>query len=404
MTDRRPPRWVRWSLYVGLWTALAVVDAYQSYVVSELVERPRPAAEFFLSSFAIFYTLAAFAALLMALAARLPFDTHRWRGSLALLLLISAGLGVVKIALDVPVERLVRPDYPPFQKRSNGELFQIFFNGRLLFYLLLLWLALGVGQAVEFYRRYREGELHAARLEARLTLAHLQVLKMQLQPHFLFNTLHAISALIHQDVDLAERMIARLGELLRTTLENAGTQEVSLRQELEFIAPYVEIEQARLGPRLTVVIDVDPEVMDALVPNLLLQPLVENAIRHGVAPRAGPGRIEIGAGRVAGALEIRVRDNGRGLSSNYREGVGVSNTRARLHQLYGAAHTFTLHNLPEGGVLVTVALPFREQNEEDARPLMGDRASPPDAFQPVRPRGTSHRIQEGTDDARADRG
>src|SRR5205085_8739221 len=119
----------------------------------------------------------------------------------------------------------------------------------------------------------------AAQLEAKLAIAQLQVLKMQLQPHFLFNTLNAISALIHQDVELADRMIARLGELLRSTLDTAGTQEVALRQELEFIEPYLEIEQARLGPRLSVQFDIDPAVMDACVPNLLLQPLVENAIR-----------------------------------------------------------------------------------------------------------------------------
>jgi LytS/YehU family sensor histidine kinase len=313
--------------------------------------------------------LAALAAMLIYLAAALPFEGHRWRGSVAILLLASLVLALFKVIIDVPLERLIRPNYPPFQMRTDWQLLQIFFNGRLLYYLLLFWLSLGIAQALDFYRKYRERELQASRLEAQLALAQLQVLKMQLQPHFLFNTLNAISALIHQDVEVADCMIARLGELLRTTLENAGTQEVSLREELEFIGPYLEIEKARLGPRLTVGFDVDPAVMDALVPNLLLQPLVENAIRHGIAPQTGTGRIEIAASREGNLLELRVRDNGRGLSSNYREGVGVRNTRARLCQLYGATQTFTLHNHPEGGVLVTVGLPFREQDEEAAQPL-----------------------------------
>ncbi len=386
------PSWMRPAFFVGLWTVLALADAYQSTVLSGLLERPRPAEEFVLSSLYLFYSLAALAAMLIYLAGWLPFEGPRWWAALAVLLAASLVMAVLKVALDVPLERFVRPDYPPFRARSDRELFHIFFNVRLLFYLLLLWLSLGVAQALDFYRKYRARDLHASRLEAQLVLAQLQVLKMQLQPHFLFNTLNAISALIHQDVEIADRMIARLGELLRTTLENAGTQEVTLHQELEFIAPYLEIEQARLGPRLSLRIDVDPAVMDALVPNLFLQPLVENAIRHGIAPQAGLGWIEITAARSESSLLLHVRDNGGGLSSNYREGVGVSNTRARLQQLYGAAQTLTLSNHPEGGVLVTVTLPFREQDERTAQPL-----------QEVQPKHVSEGAEEGVADARTDR-
>jgi two-component system LytT family sensor kinase len=139
---------------------------------------------------------------------------------------------------------------------------------------------------------------------------------------------------------------------------------------LDFIKPYLEIEQARLGPRLTVRLEIDPDVMDARVPNLVLQPLVENAVRHGIAPRAGPGVLEIRAVRERNLLKVSVRDNGPGLSSNYREGVGVTNTRARLRQLYGHEQQFAMHNHPEGGLLVTVALPFRElAGEPTPQPL-----------------------------------
>jgi LytS/YehU family sensor histidine kinase len=166
---------------------------------------------------------------------------------------------------------------------------------------------------------------------------------------------------MHQDVEVADRMIARLGELLRATLESVGTHRVPLAQELEFIKPYLEIEQARLGPRLAVRLDIDPEATGALVPNLILQPLVENAIRHGIGPRPAGGRIEIRANRLGGRLSLQISDNGRGLVANYREGVGVANTRARLAKLYDwAGHRFALENRAEGGVTVTVDLPFEE--------------------------------------------
>jgi LytS/YehU family sensor histidine kinase len=168
---------------------------------------------------------------------------------------------------------------------------------------------------------------------------------------------------MHQDVELADRMIARLGDLLRSTLENADMQEVSLKQELDFIQPYLEIEQARLGPRLKVHLDIEPGAMDARVPNLILQPLVENAVRHGVAPRAEGGQIDVQARREGAELVLQVRDDGPGLADGtataFKEGVGLANTRARLRQLYGSAHRFELTNGGRG-LAVTVAIPFRE--------------------------------------------
>ena len=187
---------------------------------------------------------------------------------------------------------------------------------------------------------------------------------MQLHPHFLFNTLHAISALIHKDVELADRMLARLGDLLRTTLENANLQEVSLQQELDFIEPYLEIEKARLGPRLTVHMNIDPAAAAASVPNLILQPLVENAIRHGIAPRAEAGHIAIDAHRENGCLRLAVHDDGPGLKQPglVPHGIGLSNTRARLEKLYGANHRFELSAGARGGLHVAITIPFRASN------------------------------------------
>src|SRR5207245_153138 len=188
-----------------------------------------------------------------------------------------------------------------------------------------------VSHTVNYYRKYQERETRASELERSLSQAKLQALQMQLNPHFLFNTLHAISSLVHKDAEAADRMITRLSDLLRYALKSTESEEVPLRQELDFLSGYLEIEQTRFGDRLKVRMDIAPETLDALVPNLLLQPLVENAIRHGIEPRAKPGRIDLRSRCESGQLKLAVRDNGLGLSpgSELREGVGWCNMRAR---------------------------------------------------------------------------
>src|SRR5262245_40790860 len=206
-------------------------------------------------------------------------------------------------------------------------------------------------------------------LETQLAQAQLQSLKMQLHPHFLFNTLHAISALMDDDVKAARRMIARLSELLRLTLENAGQQEFSLRQELDALERYLEIEQIRFQDRLTVRLAVAPETLDASVPNLILQPIVENAIRHGIAPRSSAGWIEIRAERREGMVELQVIDDGPGLQpagEELREGIGLTNTRARLRQLYGDEHRIEIEDAAEGGLAVKLSIPYRQAEVESA--------------------------------------
>jgi LytS/YehU family sensor histidine kinase len=187
---------------------------------------------------------------------------------------------------------------------------------------------------------------------------------MQLNPHFLFNTLHSISSLMHQDTEGADRMMVRLSDLLRAALESSDTQEVALHDELEILQRYLDIEQIRFGSRLTVKLDIAPDTLDARVPNLILQPLVENAIRHGIEPHAQPGRIGLRAQRVNDRLTLEVCDNGGGLRKDElaEEGVGLSNTRARLQTLYGEAHDFEFCDAPGGGLLVRMTLPFRTTN------------------------------------------
>jgi sensor histidine kinase YesM len=233
------------------------------------------------------------------------------------------------------------------------------FHTNLLVYaaIVLAW------HALNYYREWREREMQAAALAAQLAQAQLQALKMQLQPHFLFNTLNSISALNHEDPKAANRMIARLSELLRLSLENDGAQEVALHQELDFLKRYLEIQQVRFGDRLNVRFDVAPQTRDARVPNLLLQPLVENAIQHGIAPFSAPGEIHIQASRENGLLCLRVADNGPGWPATKvaggAEGIGLANTRARLQQIYGSAHRFELRNGVERGAVVEIRIPFQ---------------------------------------------
>ena len=238
---------------------------------------------------------------------------------------------------------------------------------RLPISIISYWAILGAGYAFEYYRKYREQQLQAARLEARLVESQLQALKMQLHPHFLFNTLHAISALMDEDVKAARRKIARLSELLRLTLENAGQQEVTLRQELEVLERYLEIEQIRFQGRLTVEWQIEAATLEARVPNLILQPLVENAVRHGIAPVSAAGRIEIRAARSDGKLELSVRDDGPGLAADseaFKQGIGLSNTRARLQQLYGGAQHLEISNAAEGGLVVRLTIPLQPMTKE----------------------------------------
>jgi two-component sensor histidine kinase len=225
-----------------------------------------------------------------------------------------------------------------------------------------------------YYQAFRERERQAAALSIELAQARLQALRMQINPHFLFNTLNAISALIHENPDAADRMIVLLSQLLRRTLERSDMQEVPLREELEFLRGYLQIEQMRFPDRLTVMFDVDPNAQDLLVPHLILQPLVENALRHGILPREEAGRIEISA-RLAGAnrLELTVRDNGIGLPATRGTakggGIGLPNIRSRLAQLYGDAQHFEIANAAAGGATAFIRIPCRPADHSP--PLRG---------------------------------
>jgi signal transduction histidine kinase len=227
--------------------------------------------------------------------------------------------------------------------------------------VMFYWGVIVVEHALDYYQKMQERELRASQLEAQLAQSQLQVLKMQLHPHFLFNTLNAISALIRESPDEADEMVSRLGDLLRMTLETAGVQEVPFKKELEFLRHYLEIEQTRFQDRLKVELEIEPETLDGLVPSMILQPLVENSVRHGVAPRPEGGCIKIKAWRDDSLLRLEVEDDGPGLNGNSppKERVGLTNTRARVTNLYGDEHGLTLRNAADGGLVVSLSIPFR---------------------------------------------
>ena len=226
---------------------------------------------------------------------------------------------------------------------------------------LVYAISLFAAQSMRYYRSYQEGLLRAARLEAQLANTNLAALKMQLHPHFLFNSLHSISALQLTDSAAAQRMTALLGDFLRMTLREFDQQQVPLRREIEFLECYLAIEKMRFGERLRFRFEIAPELLQALVPHLLLQPIVENVVRHAIAPFNAGGEVVVRAGRRDQQLSLEVEDNGPGMSPALatREGLGFANTRARLTQLYGSAHSFRCENVSPNGLRVEFLIPFQ---------------------------------------------
>jgi two-component system, LytTR family, sensor kinase len=354
-------RWVSWGVLLACWTLYGLFFASQATLQQSYMGRAVTWRNNFASWLTCGYLWAALTPPILYLSRRFPIRRRHWARSA----LLHFGCSLLAAALLLGAYTLAAKLIGlPVAQRPLGSAYLALVIVEYHNTLIIYWIILGIDHALRYYRKYRERELQTSQLEAKLAQAQLQVLKMQLHPHFLFNTLHAISTLMHRDVEAADRMIARLSDLLRLALESEGVQEVSLKQELELLERYLEIEQTRFRDRLTVEMRIEPEVLDARVPNLILQPLVENAIQHGIAPRRGTGRIEIDARRENGTLALSVRDDGRGLNAGagakLKEGVGLSNTRARLHQLYGARASFRLSSAPEGGVLACLEIPFHE--------------------------------------------
>ncbi|HEY0378111.1 MAG TPA: histidine kinase [Pyrinomonadaceae bacterium] len=356
---RRPLR--KWALIAAGWTLFGLFFASQSIAVRAYDGRPLRLGETLASWLLCAYLWLALTPLVLMLARRFRLDRQSWRRNLPAHLAAAVALSLLQLsAYSWVVSRIVQ--------RPFSEAFRNFFFGDFHFDLLTYGAVIGLSHALDYYRKYRERELRASQLETKLAQAQLDALRMQLHPHFLFNTLNSVSVLMAEDVRAAQRMLARLSDLLRASLEKAGAHEVALHKELEFLESYLEIEQTRFQDRLTVRMEIDPAALDARVPNLILQPLVENAIRHGIAPRARAGRVEIRAARENGVVRLAVADDGAGLGSArpedlMKKGIGLSNTRSRLEQLYGAAHRFEMRERAGGGLEVAIEIPFSDGSE-----------------------------------------
>jgi LytS/YehU family sensor histidine kinase len=282
--------------------------------------------------------------------------------------LVHLPLSLVLPAAHVAAATFLRMLIMPFDTWSDVRPFAAQFkdvmSSLFLFDFFVYWAVLGVGYAFDYRERYRERESAASQLKAQLAQAKLESLKMQLHPHFLFNTLHAISGLVRlNEVQPAVNMIAGLSELLRRALDSADEQEVTLREEIKFAKLYLDIQMVRFPDRLAVRMEVAAETLDALVPNMILQPLVENAIRHGVSANESAGVIVITSYCAGDVLRVTVSDDGPGLQSGWRmgegAGIGLVNTLERLKRLYGTEHRFELRNDDGGGVTASFAIPFR---------------------------------------------
>ena len=355
-------KWLKWLTIFGIWTVFGFFFTSQFALQNQLSESPISFWRILSWQFFSGYVWFLLTPIILWLGSKFPFEKGRWKRSLPVHIAASFLIAFFQLAIDA----LVLPQLGYFrrlQPQTYWEIYKIFLLVNLHFGVAIYWAVLSIYQAVSYYRKYRERELKTSQLEARLAQSRLQVLKMQLHPHFLFNTLNAISELIHKDPESAERMIGDLSDLLRMSFENLETQEIPLKQELEFLRKYLEIEQMRFHDRLRIEMEIAPDTLDAKVPNMILQPLVENAIKHGLAPRSEGGKIEIGAVKNNGNLSLTVKDDGIGIpfndTENLPEGVGLSNTRRRLKHLYGDRHKFDLTS-ENKGLRVNLTIPFRE--------------------------------------------
>ncbi len=327
--------------------------------------------EFFSYSFSRWFPWMLLTPLVVVLGRRLPFTRLRWRSALpvhaaacAVVTALHAGLALGFNHLSVSLGFTNGLHQSSFLFALGNT-----FNYNVLTYIVIILVTAGL----DHYRKNRERELRTSQLETRLGLSELQVLKMQIHPHFLFNTLHAISTLVHKDADAADQMISGLSDLLRHSFMNPGLHEVPLHDELEFLKLYLDIMKTRFGDRLQVRLDIPGEAFPALVPSLILQPLVENAIRHGVASRLEGGKVTVCVCRRGNHLVIEVADDGPGFRRSQEEiirnGVGLANSKERLKLLYGDDHLFQLRNGEDGGARVILDIPFRIEKLAQENPL-----------------------------------
>jgi two-component system LytT family sensor kinase len=341
---------------LAAWTLVAMLFAAQAWFAAQV--RGEPLAWARASGIWLVWAAvwAALTPIALRLAARFPLQGPNLVRSIAIHCVASATCALANLAIFA----LAAPAIGATQVEPTWlATFSRLLGTTLLLNLPVYWLIVAAAHMERLVRTAREKDRRQLRLEAQLSDARLHTLRAQLQPHFLFNALNTISVLMHENVDSADRILLQLSALLRRSLESSEAYEVTLGEEIGFLESYLEIEQARFGGRLSYRILVPDQALEARVPTLILQPLVENALRHGIAMRAGPGRVEIKAHRHGEFLRLSVSDDGKGLSQARTERVGLANTRARLRLLYADRQRFEVRNADDGGVLAEIELPWR---------------------------------------------
>ena len=354
------------GLALVICTVIGLLEASQVYFMSAQAGRPLSWARSAGATMPSWFVLAALVPFVIAVARRFPLESLRRPSTIAVHLLASIIYSVANLVIASWLS-----DFVFYSGASQFTFMTNLFRLLATYFTMVMvqyWSVVGIYYAFVYNKRYREKErtaaelaVKASRLEASLSRANLEALRMQLNPHFLFNTLNTVSVLaLKGEKHRVARMVSRLSDLLRLSLEN-DRQTLSLREELEFLERYLEIEQVRFKDRLTVSIDVDPAAYEAEVPSLMLQPIVENAVKYGFSPTIGPGEISIECRVRSGNVEIFVSDTGPGFPDNKVQsgtGVGLSNTRARLEQLYGGRYLLELVNRPQGGAQVRLRFPY----------------------------------------------
>jgi two-component system, LytTR family, sensor kinase len=355
-----------WRWVFGVAAVLGMFSFLQAYRQTQINARPGMtimAGKLLILNLALWYIPALLMPAVVWMARRFPFDSgHKLRALLthamaALTFASTHILGLIAVRFLL-YEAGGKPPVVPWQRYFQNRIFEQL-DASLMIYAVIV----GVSHAIAYYHESQERKLKAAQLETRLVEARLKTLEAELHPHFLFNTLHAISTLVHRDPESADRMISRLSDLLRITFDRTGEPKISLKEEIDFLQKYLDIEQTRFQDRLSVHVNIDPEALDGEVPRMILQPIVENAIKHGIAGRNGGDTVQITAGRDNnGRLWMQVRDNGAGLQVRtlkaLRTGVGLSNTRARLDCLYGRHYRLEFTD-KHGGLSVLIEIPFQ---------------------------------------------
>ena len=351
--------------YLGLWSAVVVVFAVQEFMRDTLTGHTWSAFDYLRWSMIQWYTWAALAPTVFRLAVRFPIQTPLRLGGLGAQLVASVNMTFLALVIGALVSTMFEPS-------GFVEQLRFFVNQHAAMGLFTYWALFAIQRAMQFHEEKTRRELEASRLASELAQSRLQVLKTQLQPHFLFNTLHAIATLLHEDTLSAEDMLLRLSELLRAFLEDYDGEEISLRRELVLLDLYLGIQRTRFKDRLTTRIYVAPDTLDCAVPSLILQPIAENAISHGISERVGVDCIEVESRREGDSLCIDVRNRNStledGPASASGHGIGLSNTELRLRELYGDVAQVRLEMIWPQGVVCRLRLPFREIGESDDAP------------------------------------